>query len=432
MAWMITRDTTMPKVLLTDRAVAGYAPRKRTKYYDTKARGLVLRVGESGQKVFYFTYAREPREVWKKLEPNWPALSLADARAQAYALRALVEQGRDPVEDERRAAALAEEQAKLEAEAAELRRQAEAAALTFAGMADVYLTFAKGKKRTWREDELKLQRYLIPAWGARPLVDITRADVHQLLDQLAARGLTVGVNRVQALITRVFSVALDRGYVPAHPAMRIEKRFKEQPRDVVLSDDQLRALWVALDDAEATAADAIRVRLLTGQRGGEVAGMTWTEVDLSARTWTMGGTRTKNGDPHVVPLSPTVAAVLTRRLSARHEHESAVFPGYRLDGHAHRTLGAVHGAGYTWIDLRRTMTTRLAELGTPAEVLEALLNHRPTRVLGRHYNRAAYLAEKRAALEAWDEEVQRIITGRPRAAEAGAVLPFRSRRRDRA
>ena len=422
----------MPKVLLTDRAVAGYAPRKRTKYYDTKERGLVLRVGESGQKVFYFAYNREPKEIWMRLQPHWPALSLADARAQAYALRAMVEQGRDPVEEERRAVALAEEQARLDAEAAERRRQADAAALTFAGMADVYLAIAKGKKRTWREDELKLQRYLVPAWGPRPLADITRADVHQLLDQLAARGLTVGVNRIQALITRVFSVALDRGYVPAHPAMRIEKRFKERPRDVVLSDEQLRALWVALDDAEPTAADAIRVRLLTGQRGGEVAGMTWAEVDLSARTWTMGGTRTKNGDPHVVPLAATVGAVLTRRHAARHEHESAVFPGYSLHGHSHRGLAVVHGARYTWIDLRRTMTTRLAELGTPAEVLEALLNHRPTRVLGRHYNRAAYLPEKRAALDAWDREVQRIIDGRPRAAEAGAVLPFRGRRRSRA
>jgi len=422
----------MAVVTLTDRAIRSYQGGARVNYHDGGRggqRGLVLRVAKSGERAWFFLYQSGKRRVWMSLAGRWPEMSLADARARVAELSAVVKRGGDPVADARREAVEAAERARVAAEAAERQRQADAAALTFAGMADVYITIAKGRKRTWREDELKLRRYLLPDWGSRKLTDITRADVHQLLDQLTARGLTVGVNRVQALITRVFSVALDRGYVPAHPAMRIEKRAKERPRDVVLLDRQLRDLWLALDEAEPTAADAIRLRLLTGQRGGEVAGMTWAEVDLSARTWTMAGQRTKNGDPHVVPLADTTLAVLLRRHQARHDDEPAVFPGYRLDGHSHRQLAAVHGGAFRWIDLRRTMTTRLAELGVRAEVLEALLNHRPTRVLGRHYNRAAYLPEKRAALELWDREVQRIIDGRPRQAEAGAVVPFTGRRR---
>jgi hypothetical protein len=71
--------------------------------------------------------------------------------------------------------------------------------------------------------------------------------VAALLDRLAAGGMTVGVNRLQALVSRMFTVALDRGYVDAHPAARMLKRFAEAPRERVLSDDKLRAsgqVWI--------------------------------------------------------------------------------------------------------------------------------------------------------------------------------------------
>ena len=96
-----------------------------------------------------------------------------------------------------------------------------------------------------------------PAWGSLPLKEITREHIHERLDALVGKGLTVGVNRIQALISRIFTVALDRGKVDAHPAARIIKRFKEQPRDRVLTDDELRALWAGLDAQPGAASDAV-------------------------------------------------------------------------------------------------------------------------------------------------------------------------------
>ena len=55
--------------------------------------------------------------------------------------------------------------------------------------------------------------------------------------------MTVGVNRIQAVISRLFTVALDRSLVDAHPAARMIKRFQERPSDRVLTDIELRALW---------------------------------------------------------------------------------------------------------------------------------------------------------------------------------------------
>jgi integrase len=113
-----------------------------------------------------------------------------------------------------------------------------------------------------------------------PVRAITRAHVHELLDSLVAKGLTVGVNRVQAVISRLFTIALDRSLVDAHPAARMIKRFQERPSARVLTDDELRALWIALEARPGPAADAIKLRLLLGQRGAEVVGM---RADCRAR-----------------------------------------------------------------------------------------------------------------------------------------------------
>ena len=85
----------------------------------------------------------------------------------------------------------------------------------------------------------------------------------------------------------MFTVALNRGLIDAHPAARIIKRFKEQARDRVLTDDELRALWAGLDAQPGAASDAVRLRLLLGQRGAETAGMRWSELDLDAALWSL-------------------------------------------------------------------------------------------------------------------------------------------------
>ena len=267
----------MPRVKLTDRFVAGLKTSVRTSYFDTKAAGLALRVTPNGVKTWAFVYrlgGRGPQ--WLTLG-TYPAMGLADARTAALDHRHSVDvEGRDPREEEK-----AERAAIVAAEATPAA--AAPAVFTFADLARLYETFAKGRKRTWKDDVSKIEKYLLPAWGSMPLRDITRAHVHELLDKLAARGMTTGVNRMQAVISRLFTIALDRSLVDAHPAARMIKRFKENASERVLTDDELRALWAGLDARPGLAADAMRLRLLLGQRGGEVVGMRWAELDLESQ-----------------------------------------------------------------------------------------------------------------------------------------------------
>lgn len=401
----------MPRVSLTDRFVAGTKSGTRKNYFDTKAMGLALRVGPSGTKTWYFVYRTKGHaSQWLKLG-TYPALPLVDARRAALDQRKALEvDGVDPVA-ERKAA-----QAALEPPVPSV--------FTFDDLARLYLKLAKATKKTWRDDQQKIQRYLTPAWGPKPLREISRTDVHELLDRLVAQGMGAGVNRVQALVSRIFTVALDRSLVEAHPATRMIKRSKEQPRERTLTDEEIRELWIGLKENPGPASDAVQLRLLLGQRGGEVNGMRWADVDLVSATWVMPGEFTKNGRPHTIALGPAALERLTRRRSEVPEDEPRVFPGLSMQSQNYRALAEIHGGQYEWKDLRRTMATGLAGLGFSETTIGRCLNHARHTVTAKHYNQHLYLAETRAALEAWDGEIDRIINKRDADRQ---VLPFAGR-----
>jgi integrase len=211
-----------------------------------------------------------------------------------------------------------------------------------------------------------MRAYLIPVWGTMPLREITRTPVHELLDTLVAQGMTAGVNRIQALISRLFTLALDRSLVNAHPAARMMKRFQERPSDRVLTDDELRALVAGLDARPGRAADALRLRLLLGQRGEEIIGMTWGEIDLKAKLWDLPGARTKNRRLHSVPLSASAMSILKRRRSEISSDEPRVFPDLTPWTDDYRALAEIAGgamsgkifAGPSRHDSRRSDSTK--------------------------------------------------------------------------
>ena len=108
-----------------------------------------------------------------------------------------------------------------------------------------------------------------------------------------------------------------------------------------------------------------------------------------------------------------------------------VFPGLTLTCDEHKALDAIHNGAYEWKDLRRTVATRLADLGFDETVIGRVLNHAKYTVTGKHYNQHRYVDEIRAALTAWDVELQRILATRtedPDARPADA-LPLVTRQR---
>jgi integrase len=258
-----------------------------------------------------------------------------------------------------------------------------------------------------------LDRDVLPAWKGRDARTIEPHEVIQLLDGIVDRGAPVQANRVAAVLSQLFRFGIHRTIVKTSPVQLLYKPGgKEKPRDRVLSEAELRVLL--RDPQECTRfhkmAHVIMVLLLTGQRRGELASARWDQVDFTRKTWTIPSEHSKNGKPHVVPLS----AWAVREFEALHRERDGsdfVLPG--ANGLAHdaklltralarcqKRFSARGVAAFTLHDLRRTCRTGLAKLKVPPHIAERVVNHTQDAMV-MVYDLHEYIEEKRDALEKW-------------------------------
>lgn len=299
--------------------------------------------------------------------------------------------------------------------------------MTFGEVARHYLDrHARPKKRSWREDARILARDVLPRWARRRARDVTARDVRRLLDAIVDRGAPIQANRTLAVVRRVFTwaAAPDRALVPQalNPCRGLERPAPERQRERVLSSDELRALWRALDAESLPVASLFRLYLLTAQRDGEVRTMKWSDVDLPTGWWTIPAARAKNGRAHRVPLSAPAVAVLRRlpRTSAW------VFPsprGVACRGRVYKAVARVRRASgvadFTPHDLRRTAASHMTSLGVARLVVAKLLNH-TERGVTAVYDRYGYDREKTEAVALWARRLEQIVR------VGGGIIGFRA------
>ena len=139
--------------------------------------------------------------------------------------------------------------------------------------------------------------------------EITRRDVRELIEDIAARA-PIMANSVLALVRKMFNFAIERDWLEVNPCQMVKRAAPERQRDRMLNDDEIRAVWKALDDERPMIAALFRLRLLTAQRGRELHGASWDEMDLAGGWWTIPAERSKNGLAHRVPLSPQALRIL--------------------------------------------------------------------------------------------------------------------------
>ena len=368
-----------------------------TAYYvpDGLIDGLQLRVASDGTKSWSLRYRIHGRQRRYTLGP-YPALSLAAARKDGNDAIKAVSRGIDP------------------AEVKQEKREAD----TVADFAETYITdYAKPKKKSWKADESRLNNDVLPVWRHKLMQDITRRDVRELLASIAARPAPISANRVRALLSKMFNVALRLDVVEANPVTATDRPGDEQRRDRVLTPDEIRQFWTACDALPAEMAAAWKLRLLTVQRATEVHDLTWSELDLAAGWWTIPAQRSKNGLSHRVPLSPPALAILTdlrAKADAHLKTQKRPTPspyvlrqarGARQQAEAAATFKIDNFRGH---DLRRTAASLMTGSGTSRLVVSKVLNHAEPGVT-EIYDRHSYDAEKKIALDAWARTLTGII-----------------------
>lgn len=384
---------------------------------------------------------------------RYPAMSLAEARAQAREAVGLLAAGTTPAQSRQ-------------------REREERTARTFGAIAERFIREHVSKLRTARAVEATIRRELIPVLGERPIGEIRRRDLIGLVEAIVARGANRQPGRRRpkaggphsarhtlAAARKLFGWALARDIegLQDNPCGAIKAADLLGPlvaRDRVLRDDELRLVWRAAEEREYPFGSLVKLLILTGQRLREIAEAQWNEVDLGARMLTVPAARMKGKVAHSVPLSEAALAILAElprftgpyvfsttggarpisgfsKMKARFDRKVAeivareraelIAAGMSRAAAAERVREV---AQFTIHDVRRTVRTGLAAAGVPVFDAELIVAHRQSGVHAT-YDLHRYDHEKRAGLERWEARLRRIVEPPPSA----DIVPLRAGRR---
>jgi integrase len=321
----------------------------------------------------------------------------------------------------------------------EKKLERDRAAQTFDSVTPGFLDHQRAhtKPQSLAQIELHIDEHWAP-FAKKSIHAISSFDVSEQLGKIAAERGPIAANRARATLSSFFGWAMGEGLAAHNPVIGTAKRAKESPRDRVLTDAELVAIWKASKDGDY--GRIVQLLILTGQRRDEVGAMSRSEISIPDRKWNLPSARTKNSNPHEVPLSDMALGVIEAALKVegREERETIFgeggkgFAGWSkskaaLDERIAKSADndeskkkkkkkdeeeETKSAGWRLHDIRRTVATRMADLGVLPHVIEAVLNHISGHKGGIAgvYNRASYAAEKREALNTWATRVAALTT----------------------
>jgi integrase len=387
---------------LTKAAIAGLtlpAARSEKTYWDDDIPlfGVRLRKGGSKGWVFWYRLGGRASSLRKIGLGATSAVSAAEARAEAARLYAKVRLGQDPAGEKAESVVRASE--------------------TFESVLKIFLARQaerlKPRSYVGVEYHLRVQSKL---FHRLPLAHIDRRSIARLLAEIGVSSGPFAANRLRSDLHTFFAWAMRDGWVDANPVANTNRHEEGGSRERVLTSDELRAIWTATAGGDQYSA-VVRLLLLLACRRDEVGSLQWPEIDFDQAMISLPGERTKNSKPFDIPLTAAALAIL----EAQPRRDRAFvfgrgqggFSGWsksktELDQRANITPWRLH-------DLRRTASTVMHELGVQPHIVEAVLNHISGHKGGVSgvYNKAAYRAEKAAALALWAEHVLALVEGRP-------------------
>jgi integrase len=367
--------------------------------FDDDVPGFGLRLRAGGSRTFIVQYALGGRQRRMTIGTA-KILDAAKARQTARNLLAKVRLGHDPAAERTQARVRASDE-------------------PLGAIIGRFLARQEGRLRP--RSYIDTRRYLERYW--KPLHElhvatISRATIAAHLGKIANEHGPVSADRARSTLSSFFAWAIGEGLCDTNPVIGTNKHFDgAKSRDRVLTDRELTVIWKALPDSDYGA--IVRLLILTGQRREEIGAMRWSEIDFEERLIALPPARTKNNRPHDVPLSQAAVAILKSHharvgqdLVFGDSPRKAEPRGFQGWSHCKAVLDKQTSSIGPWRlhDVRRTVATRMAELGVQPHVVEAVLNHVSGHKAGVAgvYNRSSYAVEKRAALDFWDKHIEAV------------------------
>lgn len=409
------------KKALTSVGLSALKPTGSAYYVsDAKQDGLRVRVAPNGGLTWVVAYRVKGRGVTSvSLGPADPTgrvgMPLAGARDRAASILRAAREGRDLLSEER------------------AQKQEDDNALT---VQQLIVRYSKdisspnrrgGPLRTAGEIERRLYRALKTKLET-PVNALTRGQLSLMLDTVAETYPREAEKRRQG-IHAMLRWAKAKGYADDNPLEGTPSFGTGEPRDRVLDTEEIRSLWLWLDagaeDMPLDVLAALRLQLLLGARSGEVAGMEAGEIaeEGDKLVWTLPAQRSKNKRPRITPIVGKAADLIKEAIKVRPSG-----PLFRtLDGSRALTSTDVGQAllnrektrpiaRFTTHDLRRTVVSKMDELGISLDTIAAVIGHQrgsaSTRVLVRHYSRPVLDTQVETALSAWEAHLTSIVESR--------------------
>lgn len=371
--------------------------------WDDEIKGFGIRVFPSGGKKFVISYRHLGRKHIMQLGA-YGVLTLDQARNMARKKLVDVIEQKDPLEDRMK------------------QRRGE----KIKDLCGVYIErYAKLHKKSWKKDESRINRIIIPRWGNHMADSINRSDVAELHSQLGEMSGHYEANRVVELLSKMFELAQKWGFIKEgliNPAHKIDK-FKEEKRDRWVTAEELPRLAEAIDgEGNYYARMGIWLFLLTGLRKNELLQAQWSDVDMERKELRIP--ETKAGRVHYIPLSNEAMAILEKL--PRFKDNPYILPGHIAEQHLvnldkpwQRIRRSAGIDDVRLHDLRRTVGSWLAQSGNSLHLIGRVLNHSNTSTTAVY---ARFGQDNvRDALEANGRQIMGIAGKRPLA----EVVPMR-------
>jgi hypothetical protein len=379
------------------------AGNERSIWWDEDMKSFGLMVTADGHRSYIVQYRAHGRSRRYTIKANQ---SLAKARKQAKSVLGSVAEGRDPV--------------------VEKRKKKADEANTLKSIAEEYLRREEKKKqlRSLGERRRIFNRYIFPKLGSRQIDSIRRSEIVHLLDRIEDDSGASMADHVLAVLRRLMTWHASRSDDFRSPITRgmAKTKPKEQARERVLSDDELRSIWKAAETFEGPYGYLVRLILLTATRLREAANMRRQEVRGSE--WLIPAARHKSKSEFLLPLSKDAQTVLAEIPAIGHrgwvfttdgERPIAGFSKFKRQFDEHvlserikQNADAKPFARWTTHDLRRTARSLMSRAGVSPDHAERALGH----VIGgvrATYDRHAFEAEKAAAFGALATLVAHIL-----------------------
>ncbi len=388
---------------LTATQIKQAKPKDKT-YTLNDGHGLSLAIQPKGSKLWRYRKTIDGKPILRSLG-SYPEISLADARDRAAAYAKSLAQGIDPMKEEKRALAKAEN--------------------TFEVVAREWL---EKQRSNWREGYgekiiARFETYVFKFIGDKPIEEIKAPDILKPLRAIEDKA-AYSAHRCRADIGRVFRYAIATGRADRNPAEDLKGALRAHVTEHHASftdPKDIAALLRAIDGYHGTyvVQCAFRLTPLLFVRPAELRQMEWAEIDFDAKEWRIPASKMKKRREHIVPL-PDQALAILEEIKPLTGQGKYVFPSVRSSARP-MSSGTVRSAllalGYDTKEqqsahgFRSMASTLLNEMGWKSDVIERQLAHVEENKVRGAYNKAEYIEDRRKMMQAWADYLDSLKDG---------------------